>query len=95
MNLLNKLENQIREFKELDFTGLFRKSKWSYCLECQTHYEKGADARVDANMKCGLCAYSLGGNGGYMKKDDILRAEAELERAMEEQEEDGFPFKHD
>jgi hypothetical protein len=30
------------------------------CAECGTVYFKGEDARVDAGMKCGKCAYSFG-----------------------------------
>ena len=30
------------------------------CGECGTVYFKGEDARVDAGMKCGRCAYPFG-----------------------------------
>lgn len=30
------------------------------CPECDRVYLKGEDARVDANMRCGYCAYSHG-----------------------------------
>jgi hypothetical protein len=29
------------------------------CIECGQVYFKGEDARVDAGLKCGRCAYSL------------------------------------
>lgn len=35
----------------------------STCLECGQLYFKGEDARVDAGMKCGRCAY---GNSGEL-----------------------------
>lgn len=51
---------------------------WIECGECGTKYEKGSEARVDAGMKCSLCAYASGGAGGYVTGREMEKAEADL-----------------
>jgi len=64
--------------------------QWKECPECGTKYEKNCETRVWAGMKCGMCAYGNGGNGGYVSCEDMAKAEIRTEAEEENESNEDF-----